>query len=129
MSILSKIFGDPNEKFIKGLQPVIEKINSFEPEFGKFSADQLKEKTKEFKERLAKGETLEDILPEAFALVREAGKRTLNQRHFDVQMIGGIVLHQGKIAEMRTGRGPWGAHCYSKRLSGQKRHGLDGAGL
>jgi len=105
MSILSKIFGDPNEKFIKGLQPIVVKINSFEPEFEKLSAEQLKEKTKEFKERLAKGETLEDILPEAFALVREASKRTLNQRHFDVQMIGGIVLHQGKIAEMRTGEG------------------------
>ena len=105
MSILSKIFGDPNEKFIKNLQPIIERINSFELEFEKFSGEQLKEKTKEFKERLAKGEILEDILPEAFALVREAGKRTLNQRHFDVQMIGGIVLHQGKIAEMRTGEG------------------------
>jgi len=105
MSILSKIFGDPNEKFVKGLQPVIEKINSFELEFEKFSAEQLKEKTKEFKERLLKNDTLEDILPEAFALVREAGKRTLNQRHFDVQMIGGIVLHQGKIAEMKTGEG------------------------
>jgi len=105
MSILSKIFGDPNEKFVKGLKPIIEKINSFEPEYEKFSAEQLKDKTKEFKERLAKGETLDDILPEAFALVREAGKRTLNQRHFDVQMIGGIVLHQGKIAEMRTGEG------------------------
>ena len=105
MSILTKIFGDPNEKFVKGLSPIIEKINSFEPEFEKFSAEQLKDKTKEFKERIAKGETLDEILPEAFALVREAGKRTLNQRHFDVQMIGGIVLHQGKIAEMRTGEG------------------------
>ncbi len=105
MSILSKIFGDPNEKFVKGLNPIIEKINSFEPEFEKLSGEQLKEKTKEFKERLAKGETLEDILPAAFALVREASKRTLNQRHFDVQMIGGIVLHQGKIAEMKTGEG------------------------
>ena len=105
MSILSKIFGDPNEKFIKGLQPIVEKINSFEPEFEKFSAEQLKEKTKEFKERLAKGRDFGELLPEAFALVREAAKRTLNQRHFDVQMIGGIVLHQGKIAEMKTGEG------------------------
>ncbi|MCX6717988.1 MAG: preprotein translocase subunit SecA [Candidatus Staskawiczbacteria bacterium] len=105
MSIISKIFGDPNEKFVKGLQPIIQKINSFEPEFGKFSADQIKEKTKEFKERLDKGEALDEILPEAFALVRETAKRTLNQRHFDVQMIGGIILHQGKIAEMRTGEG------------------------
>jgi len=105
MSILSKIFGDPNEKFIKGLAPIVQKINSFEEEFKKFSADQLKDKTKEFKERLSNGETLDDILPEAFALVREASKRTLNQRHYDVQMIGGIVLHQGKIAEMKTGEG------------------------
>lgn len=105
MSILSKIFGDPNEKFIKGLQPTIDRINSFESEYQKFSVEQIKGKTKEFKTRLAKGETLEDILPEAFALVREAGKRTLNQRHFDCQMVGGIVLHQGKIAEMRTGEG------------------------
>ncbi|MFA6190613.1 MAG: preprotein translocase subunit SecA [Candidatus Staskawiczbacteria bacterium] len=105
MSFLSKIFGDPNEKFIKGLQPIIEKINSFESEFEKLSSKQLKEKTKEFKQRLASNETLDDILPEAFALVREAGKRTLNQRHFDVQMVGGIVLHQGKIAEMKTGEG------------------------
>ena len=105
MSVLSKIFGDPNEKFIKGLEPIIKKINSFEPEFEKFSSEQLKEKTKEFKERLAKGQTLDDVLPDAFALVREAAKRTLNQRHFDCQMIGGIVLHQGKIAEMRTGEG------------------------
>ena len=105
MSILSKIFGDANEKFVKGLQPVVEKINSFEPEFEKLSADQIKGKTKEFKERLTKGETLDDLLPEAFALVREAAKRTLNQRHFDAQMVGAIVLHQGKIAEMKTGEG------------------------
>jgi len=105
MSIISKVFGDPNEKFIKNLKPIVDKINSFESEFEKFSADQLKEKTKEFKEKLAKGQTLDNLLPEAFALVREAAKRTLNQRHFDVQIIGGIVLHQGKIAEMRTGEG------------------------
>ena len=105
MSILSKIFGDANEKFVKGLQPIVEKINSFEPEFEKLSADQIKGKTKEFKERLAKGETLDDLLPEAFALVREASKRTLNQCHFDAQLVGGIVLHQGKIAEMKTGEG------------------------
>ena len=105
MSILAKIFGDSNQKYIKNLQPIVEKINSFEPEMQKLSAEQLKEKTKEFKDRLKSGETLDDILPEAFAMVREVGKRTLNQRHFDVQLIGGIVLHQGKIAEMRTGEG------------------------
>jgi preprotein translocase subunit SecA len=105
MSILTKIFGDANEKYLKRLQPVIEKINSFEPELEKLSDDELKEKTIYLKERLKNGQTLDDILPEAFALVREASKRTLNQRHFDVQLIGGIVLHQGKIAEMKTGEG------------------------
>jgi len=105
MSIITKIFGDANEKFLKKLQPVVEKINSLESEFEKFSDEKLKERTAEFKERLKKGKTLDDILPEAFALVREAAKRTLKQRHFDVQLIGGIVLHQGKIAEMKTGEG------------------------
>ena len=105
MSIIRKIFGDANEKYLKKLEPLIHKINSLEPEFEKFSDAKLKEKTKEFKQRLGKGESLDDILGEAFALVREAGKRTLNQRHYDVQLIGGIVLHQGKIAEMKTGEG------------------------
>jgi preprotein translocase subunit SecA len=105
MSILSKIFGDANEKFVKSLQPVVEKINSFESEFEKLSAEQLKEKTLQLRSELAKEKTLDEILPEAFALVREASKRTLNQRPFDSQMIGGIVLHQGKIAEMKTGEG------------------------
>jgi len=109
MSILTKIFGDPNEKFIKSLGPIVEKISSFSAGgpsgSGPASGWELKGKTLEFKERLAKGQTLDDILPEAFALVREASKRTLNQRHFDEQMLGGIVLHQGKIAEMKTGEG------------------------
>ena len=105
MSFLSKIFGDSNEKYIKSLQPVIDKINSLEPEMQKLSAEGFKDKTREFKDRLTKGETPDDILPEAFALVREAAKRTLNQRHFDSQLIGGMVLHHGRIAEMRTGEG------------------------
>ena len=105
MSIFTKIFGDPSNRFIKGLQPITNKINSFSAPGGPASSWEFKAKTAELKERLAKGETLEDILPEAFALVREASRRTLNQRHFDVQLIGGIVLHQGKIAEMRTGEG------------------------
>ena len=105
MSIITKIFGDANEKYLKKLQPTVEKINSLEKEFESFSNEKIKEKTTEFKERLKKGETLDNLLPEAFALVREAAKRTLHQRHFDVQLIGGIVLHQGKIAEMRTGEG------------------------
>lgn len=105
MSILTKIFGDANEKYLKKLQSITEQINSLEKEFEKFSNEKLKEKTQEFKKRLGSGETLDAILPEAFALVREAAKRTLKQRHFDVQIIGGIVLHQGKIAEMKTGEG------------------------
>ncbi len=105
MQFFTKIFGSPNEKYLKKLQPLIDKINNLEKEFEGFSDEKLKEKTKEFKERLKKGETLDDLLPEAFALVREASKRTLNQRHYDCQLIGGIVLHEGKIAEMKTGEG------------------------
>ncbi|MDP2909534.1 MAG: preprotein translocase subunit SecA, partial [bacterium] len=105
MGLLTKIFGDENEKYIKKLQPAIDEINSSEGNFEKLSAEQLKEKTNEFKKGLAEGKTLDDLLPQAFASVREASKRTLNQRHYDVQMAGGIVLHQGKIAEMKTGEG------------------------
>ena len=105
MSFMSKIFGDPNEKYIKGFGTIIEKVNSFEIEIKELSDEKLKEKTKEFKKRLGNGEVLNDILPESFAVVREAARRTLSQRHFDVQLIGGIALHQGKIAEMRTGEG------------------------
>ncbi len=105
MSILNKIFGDANKRYLNKLQPVIEKINPLESEFEKFSIEQLKGKTAEFRKKLSEGETLDNLLPEAFALVREATKRTLKQRHFDVQLIGGIVLHQGEIAEMKTGEG------------------------
>lgn len=105
MSIFTKIFGDSNKKYLKEIQPVVEEINNLENEFEKFSDEKLKEKSKEFKERLKKDETLDALLPEVFALVREASKRTLEQRHFDCQLIGGIVLHQGKIAEMATGEG------------------------
>jgi len=105
MSILNKIFGDANEKYLKSIQPLVDRINLLEKEFESFSNEKLKEKTQELKERLSKGETLDNVLPEEFALVREAAKKTLKQRHFDVQLIGGIVLHQGKIAEMKTGEG------------------------
>ena len=105
MGFIDKIFGDANEKYLKQLQPTIEKINQLEAKFEGFSVEHFKNKTRELKERLVKGESLADILPEAFALTREAAKRTLNQRHFDCQLIGGIVLHQGKIAEMKTGEG------------------------
>ncbi|WP_296864275.1 preprotein translocase subunit SecA [Thermosyntropha sp.] len=101
---LAKILDD-NEKEIKRISKIVEKINALEPDFKKLKDEEFPKKTEEFKERLKKGETLDDILPEAFALVREAAYRTLGMRHFDVQLIGGVVLHQGKIAEMKTGEG------------------------
>ncbi|MBI3939523.1 MAG: preprotein translocase subunit SecA [Acidobacteria bacterium] len=104
-TILKKIVGSQSERDMKRLAPSIVEINRLEPAIAALSAEQLRAKTGEFKEKLNRGATLEDILPEAFAVVREAGKRTLNMRHYDVQLIGGIVLHQGKIAEMKTGEG------------------------
>ncbi len=103
--ILKKIFGDPNEKELKQIRVIVDKINGLEKNMESLSSANLAAKTMEFKVRLQKGETLDDILPEAFAVVREASKRVTGMRHFDVQMIGGVVLHRGKIAEMRTGEG------------------------
>ncbi|MCH8864129.1 MAG: preprotein translocase subunit SecA [Chloroflexi bacterium] len=97
--------GDSNEKELKRFPPVVDRINGFEPEFEKLDDDALRAKTGEFKARFETGETLDDLLPEAFAAVREAAKRTIGQRHYDVQLIGGMVLHQGKITEMKTGEG------------------------
>ena len=105
MGLFSKIFGSYSEKEVKRIMPIVEKINSLEEEISKLSDEQLKNKTIEFKERLSKGENLDNLLPEAFATVREASKRVLGMRHFDVQLIGGIILHQGRIAEMKTGEG------------------------
>ena len=102
---MGKIFKNYSEKEVKRTKHTIEKINSLEPEMEKLTDKELTDKTAEFKERLANGETLDDILPEAFAVVREASKRVLGMRHFDVQLIGGIILHQGRIAEMKTGEG------------------------
>jgi preprotein translocase subunit SecA len=99
------LFGTANDRIVKGFDKPVARINALEPEMVKLSDEQLRGKTVEFRERLAKGETLDDLLPEAFATVREAAKRTLGQRHFDVQLKGGMVLHQGKIAEMKTGEG------------------------
>lgn len=104
-SIARKIFGSANDRYIKKQYKTVEKINALEPEYSALSDEQLLAKTAEFKQRLANGETEDDILVEAFATVREAAKRTLGQRHYDVQLIGGIVLHQGQIAEMKTGEG------------------------
>ncbi|MBQ2219582.1 MAG: preprotein translocase subunit SecA, partial [Elusimicrobia bacterium] len=103
--IFGAIFGSQNERDIKKIRPVVNKINALEPEIEKLSNEELKAKSLEFKERLNNGEKLDSILPEAFACVREASKRTIGLRHFDVQMIGGYILHQGKIAEMKTGEG------------------------
>ena len=105
ISLTRLLGGDPTKKEIEKLFPLVEEINQLEPSFEKLSDDELRQKTVEFKQRLAAGESLDDILPEVFATVREVSKRTVGMRHFDVQMIGGIILHQGKIAEMRTGEG------------------------
>lgn len=105
MSIFQKIFGTQSERMIKKIKPTLDKINDFEPTIKDFSESELKEKTIDFRKRLHSGESLDDLLPEAFAVVRETAKRTLGQRHYDVQMLGGIALHQGKIAEMKTGEG------------------------
>ena len=105
MSILKKIFGSQNERFLKKLDPIVEKINNFEADIKKLTDEQLIQKKNYFRDRLSKGETIDDILPEAFAVTREAAWRTLGQRHFDVQMIGAITLHMGMIAEMKTGEG------------------------
>jgi preprotein translocase subunit SecA len=104
-TLLAKVIGTQNERDLKKLRPFVGLINAFEPELQKLSDEQLRGKTAEFRQRLAAGETLEDLLPHAFAVVREAGRRTLNMRHFDVQLIGGVVLHRGRIAEMKTGEG------------------------
>jgi len=105
LNFLTKLFGSSNDRILKKIQPIIDQINEFEPRIQPLSDIQIAEKTTEFKSRLAKGETLDDILPEAFALVREASMRTLGLRHYDVQLIGGIALHRGTIAEMKTGEG------------------------
>src|SRR5262252_8965638 len=103
--ILAKVVGTQNEREIKRLRPRVAEINSLESSVQSLTDEQLRQKTTEFRERVSAGTSLDDLLPEAFAVVREAGKRVLNMRHFDVQLIGGMVLHSGKIAEMKTGEG------------------------
>ena len=105
MSFLTKIFGDYSSKEVKRIKPIQQKVLSYEDEYAKYTDEQLRAKTDEFKKRLADGETLDDILPEAFAVCREASWRVLNMKHFPVQIIGGIILHQGRISEMKTGEG------------------------
>jgi preprotein translocase subunit SecA len=103
--LLKSIVGSRNDRELKRMNPLVEEINRLEPAFKTLSDTELRAKTDEFKARLSAGESLDDLLPEAFAAVREASVRTLGMRHFDVQLIGGIVLHEGKIAEMKTGEG------------------------
>jgi preprotein translocase subunit SecA len=104
-TLLAKVVGTQNERELKRLRPIVGAVNAFEPSIKALSDEQLRNKTVEFRQRFTSGETLDDLLPEAFAVVREAGRRALNMRHFDVQLIGGAVLHKGKIAEMKTGEG------------------------
>ena len=123
--LLRKLFGSKNEREVKRMFKTVQAVNAFEEKVLTLSDEQLRAKTDEFKQRLAKGETLNQLLPEAFAVAREAGKRVMGMRHFDVQLIGGMTLHEGKIAEMRTGEGktwwrpwrstsmPWRARAYT----------------
>ncbi|MBW1764920.1 MAG: preprotein translocase subunit SecA, partial [Deltaproteobacteria bacterium] len=103
--VLKSVFGSKNERYLKKLTPFVEAINALEPEIHALTREQLQAKTGEFKDRLNKGEDLDDLLPEAFAVVREASVRALEMRHYDAQLVGGIVLHKGGIAEMKTGEG------------------------
>jgi len=124
-AIIKKIVGSKNERELKRLWPIVEKINSLEPQIAALTDDGMRAKTVEYRERVANGESLDSILPEAFALVREAGKRVLKMRHFDVQLIGGMVLHQGKISEMKTGEGKTlvaTLPCYLNALTGRGVH-------
>ncbi|WP_421790603.1 preprotein translocase subunit SecA [Hyphobacterium sp.] len=125
LSLARKLFGPSNDRRVKKLQPRVEAINALEPEFEALTDDQLKAKTQEFKERHENGETLDSLLNEAFAAVREAAKRSLGQRHYDVQMIGGIILHEGDISEMKTGEGKTlvaTAPVYLNALTGKGVH-------
>jgi preprotein translocase subunit SecA len=125
LGLLKKMLGDPSEKELRKLQKVVDQVNSLEQEISSLSDIQLKDKTTEFKARLDKGETLDDILPETYAVCRESSKRVLNKRHYDVQILGGIILHKGEIAEMKTGEGKTlvaTLPLYLNALSGKGAH-------
>src|SRR5689334_2371732 len=124
-ALLAKVFGTKNEREVKAMLPVVAAINDLEPKMRELSDIDLAAKTIEFKEKLAQGATLDDLLIEAFAVVREAGRRVLNMRHFDVQLIGGMVLHKGRISEMKTGEGKTlvaTLPCYLNALEGKGVH-------
>ena len=145
MSFFEKLFGSFSDKELKRINPIKDKVLALEPEMSKLTDEQLQAKTTEFKERLAKGETLDDLLPEAFAVCREADWRVLGMKPYPVQIIGGIVLHRACIAEMQTGEGKTlvatmptylnaltgegCARCHRQRLSGPPRLRVDGQGL
>ncbi len=125
MNLIEKMFGTHSERELKMIYPIVDKIEALRPEMMKLSDEELRDKTRIYKERLAAGETLDDLLPEAFATVREAARRTLNMEHYPVQLIGGIVLHQGRIAEMKTGEGKTlvsTAPAYLNALAGKGVH-------
>src|SRR5713226_6456873 len=124
-TLLAKVVGTQNERELKRLRPLVGDVGALEPATQSLGDEQLRAKTAELRERVSQGETLEDLLPEAFAVVREAGRRVLNMRHFDVQLIGGMVLHRGKIAEMKTGEGKTlvaTLPAYLNALAGQGVH-------
>jgi len=123
-SFIKKIVGSKNERELKRIQPIIQRINALEPQIRPLTDDQLRAKTSEFKERIEQGESLAEILPEAFAVVRETARRTLGERHYDVQLIGGIVLHEGKISEMATGEGKTLVATLPAYLNGLKGEGV-----
>ena len=125
MGLITKIFGTRSQREIKQIQPLVNKVLALEEEYNALSEEQLRGKTAQFKARLAKGETLDDILPEAFAAIREASWRVLGMRPYPVQVIGGIILHQGRIAEMKTGEGKTLVAvlpCYLNALTGRGVH-------
>ena len=124
-SLIGGIFGTKNERELKRMRKIVDKINALEPTISALSDADLSAKTEEFKQRYNKGESLDKLLPEAFAVCREAAKRIMGMRHYDVQLIGGITLHEGKVAEMRTGEGKTlmgTLACYLNTISGQGVH-------
>ena len=123
-TLIKKIVGSKNERELKRIRPIIERINAQESHVRPLADEQLRAKTSKFKERIEQGESLEEILPEAFAVVREAARRTLGERHYDVQLIGGIVLHEGKISEMATGEGKTLVATIPAYLNGLKGEGV-----
>ena len=127
MGLLKKLFGTTSEKELKAISPIVNKIEALEPEYAALTDEQLQAKTPEFKQRYQNGENLDALLPEAFAACREAAWRVLGMKPYRVQLIGGIILHQGRLSE-RPGRRR-GPHRYRQRLSGQARQRVDGQGL